>query len=67
MSTRLDNIEEFCIMISGGDYRYRLPGRGIAIIRHYEPIEIVIANAMAEITQVIQSWTRELNDFYKAG
>ena len=58
-----DDIEYMLLMITGGVYRYRLPGRGITVKREFEPITQVADRAAIVFAGIV---TDTINDICKA-
>lgn len=50
----LDTIEHITAVIQGGEYRYRLPGRGIAKVVHYQPFVTVFSDAVTSVADTLK-------------
>ena len=62
MKNQIEVPEELFVMITGGEYRRPLPGRGITIVKTYRPAAEVLGELVDEfigaMPETINRWNR---------
>lgn len=57
-------VEELALIITGGEYRRKLPGRGITIVTRYRPAAEVIDDLAIGLSEqlpvMFERWTRSI-------
>jgi hypothetical protein len=60
----IEDLEQLSLIITGGEYRRALPGRGITKVTVYRPLGEVLSDLAAEISEwlpeLFERWEKEI-------